>query len=134
MVPITEWLGTTPDALRQQLQHDDSSDLRRRRAQIVTNLVGIGMMGLTSLLQTGVVRRLPEPSFGNFDTKKVNTSDEAFSYGGPDSPVNIVAHGVNMMLASTGSADRAQRHPWLPLLAATVAGAQAAKALGLIRR
>jgi uncharacterized membrane protein len=55
----------------------------------------------------------------------VNSSDEAFSYGGPDSPITITAHGANMVLASMGGSDRASRHPWLPVLAMLGAGAQA---------
>jgi uncharacterized membrane protein len=126
--PATKWMGTTPRELREALQHDASREMRLRRAQIVVNLIGIASMALTTLLQTGVVKRLPDPPRGKFDTKKVNSSDEAYSYGGPDSPVNITAHAVNILLASTGAADRARRHPWLPLLAATLAGAQAAVA------
>lgn len=128
MVAFTEWLGTTPAELRDEIRDSDSVAMRTRRAQVVVNLIGIGAMMLTTLLQTGVVRRLPDPRIGRFDTKKVNTSDEAFSYGGPDSPINIAAHATNVILASTGSVDRARTHPWLPLAATAIAGAQAAVA------
>jgi glycosyltransferase involved in cell wall biosynthesis len=56
----------------------------------------------------------------HFNTKKVNSSDEAYSYGGPDSPINILAHALNLVLASTGSPGRARNHPRLPLLAAAL--------------
>ncbi|HVL58933.1 MAG TPA: vitamin K epoxide reductase family protein, partial [Burkholderiaceae bacterium] len=130
MVTITRVLGHTPAQLRDALREDDSPQIRYRRAQVATNLVGIAMMALTTLLQTGLVRNLPEPRSGriHWKTRKVNTSDEAFSYGGPDSPINLVAHSVNIVLASTGPAHRARRHPWLPLLATVTAGAQAAVA------
>lgn len=85
-------------------------------------------MMLTTMLQTGLVRRLPDPPIEGFDTKKVNSSDEAYSYGGPDSPINIAAHAANVILAATGGRRRFRDHPWLPLLAATLAGAQAAVA------
>ncbi len=85
-------------------------------------------MALTTMLQMGMVRRLPDPPIRRFDTGRVNLSEEAFSYGGPDSPVVVLAHAVNMVLATTGGADRARRHPWLPLLAAALAGAQSAMA------
>ena len=42
--------------------------------------------------------------------------------------MNIVAHGLNIVLATTGGVDRARKHPWLPLLASTLAAAQAAVA------
>ena len=63
-----------------------------------------------------------------FDTRRVNLSQEAFSYGGPDSPIVILMRAVNMVLATTGGADRARRHPWLPLLAASLARGQSAMA------
>lgn len=83
-------------------------------------------MALTTLLKIGTVRNLPDPPVGNFNTKKVNLSDEAFSYGGPDSPVNILAHAANILLASIGGADRADSYPYLPVAAAGLSRAQAA--------
>jgi uncharacterized membrane protein len=118
--PITNWMGTTPDRLREEIQTDASGYMRLRRATVAVTLLGIGSMALTTLLQMGIVRRLPDPPVGNFNTKKVNSSDEAYSYGGPDSPINILAHSVNLVLASTGGPDRAREHPWLPLLAAAM--------------
>lgn len=128
MPPITRWMGNDPRALQQTLQHGQETSLQLRRGTIVVSLIGIGAMAATALLQTGVVKRLPEPKRGDFDTRKVNSSPEAYSYGGPDSPVAIAAHGVNMVLAATGGADRAEHQPWLPMLAAAFAGAQAATA------
>lgn len=54
----------------------------------------------------------------------MNTSDEAYSYGGPDSPINILMHAVNLVLATTGGPDRAREQPWLPILAAAVEAPQ----------
>jgi uncharacterized membrane protein len=121
-------LGYTTDELRQDLRHDDSPAMRRRRGIAIVSLAGIGLMGLTSLLQMGVFRRLPDPPLERFETERVNLTDEAFSYGGPDSPVVITAHAVNMTLAAMGGADRARRRPIVPLLAGVLAGAQAAMA------
>lgn len=118
--PLTKLMGMTPRDLREQIQNDDSRNMRLRRATVAVSLLGIATMAATTLLQMGVVRNLPDPPVGNFDTKKVNLSNEAFSYGGPDSPINILAHALNIVLASTGQADRMRTHPWLPLLAAAV--------------
>jgi uncharacterized membrane protein len=126
MAVITQWIGETPEGLRQALRHDRGWEMRARRATVVVSLIGIASMAVTSLLQTGIVRHLPDPPLRNFHSDKVNTSDEAYSYGGPDSPITVGAHAANMVLAATGGADRAERHPWLPLLATMVAGAQAA--------
>src|SRR5919201_619677 len=74
MVALTKWMGTTPQRLRVQIQESEGDEMRRRRAIVVVNLIGIATMALTTLLQTGIVRRLPDPPRGNFDTKKVNSS------------------------------------------------------------
>jgi uncharacterized membrane protein len=118
-------MGTTPRHLRERIRNDDGRDMRLRRATVAVSLVGIATMAATTLLQMGAVRNLPDPPVGNFDTRKVNLSDEAFSYGGPDSPINILAHAMNIVLASTGGPDRARTHPWLPLLAALIETPQA---------
>ncbi|MBA3771270.1 MAG: vitamin K epoxide reductase family protein [Ramlibacter sp.] len=128
MPQITQWMGHQPSELRQYLQDGSDPYLNLRRGAIVVSLIGIAAMAATTLLQTGVVKQLPDPPRGNFHTKKVNSSDEAYSYGGPDSPIAITTHGVNMILASMGGQDRSSRHPWLPLLATLFAGAQAATA------
>jgi uncharacterized membrane protein len=118
--PLTQWMGTTPDRLRRRMQTDESRNMRLRRATVAVSLAGIATMAATTLLQMGVVKRLPDPPVGGFDTRKVNLSDEAFSYGGPDSPINILAHALNIVAAATGGPDRTRRHPWLPLLAAAL--------------
>jgi uncharacterized membrane protein len=122
--PVTEWLGTTPGALRERIQNDSSRNMRLRRAATAVSLLGIATMAATTLLQMGIVRRLPDPPVGNFDTWKVNSSDEAYSYGGPDSPINILAHALSIVVAATGGPDRASRHAWLPLLAAAIEAPQ----------
>ena len=118
--PVTRWMGTTPHRLRDEIQGDSSTYMRLRRAVVAANLLGIAVMSLTTLLQIGIVRRLPDPPLRRFDTRKVNSSDEASSYGGPDSPMNILAHSVNLVAAATGGPDRSRTHPWLPILAAAV--------------
>lgn len=125
MPVLTEWLGEEPQSLRRYLQEASDPELSLRRGVLAVSLVGIGAMALVSLLQLGLVKNLPDPPVGNFATKKVNSSDEAYSYGGPDAPITILAHGVNMVLASTGGRDRARRTPFLPLLASATAAAQA---------
>ncbi len=128
MSNVNEALGYTTDELRHDARHDRGASMRRRRGVVAVSLGGIAAMALTSMLQTGLVRRLPDPPVRRFDTKRINLSDEAMSYGGPDSPIVILMHAVNMVLATTGGADRARRLPWLPMLAGALAGAQSAMA------
>lgn len=125
---INTLLGHSTRDLRDDARNDRSVHMRRRRAVVAVSLVGIASMALTTMLQMGMVRRLPDPPIRRFKTKRVNLSDEAFSYGGPDSPVVILTHALNIVLATTGGADRARHHPWLPVLAASLAGVQSAMA------
>lgn len=128
MSMINDFLEHSPEDLRHDARDDRSGHMRRRRGAVAVSLIGIGAMAFTTMLQMGMVRRLPDPPIRKFNTKRVNLSDEAFSYGGPDSPIVILMHAINMVMASTGGADRARHHPWLPLLAASLAGAQSAMA------
>ena len=121
-------LGYDTDELRLHARGRREPGMQRRRAVVGLQLAGIAAMGLTTLLQFGVVKRLPDPLLRRLRTRRVNLSDEAFGYGGPDSPVVILIHALNLLLATTGGADRARRDPWLPLAAAGLAGAQAGMA------
>jgi uncharacterized membrane protein len=123
-----DMLGHSPQELRRDARTDRSPHMRRRRATVAVSLLGIASMAFTTMLQMGMVRRLPDPPIRRFNTKRVNLSEEAFSYGGPDSPIVILMHAINMVLATTGGADRARHHPVLPILAASLAGAQSAMA------
>ncbi|HEV7268009.1 MAG TPA: hypothetical protein VGN83_24355 [Falsiroseomonas sp.] len=67
--PITRMMGTTPGRLKDQILHDESELMRLRRGTAAVSLLGIAMMTATTLLQTGIVRRLPDPPVGNFDTR-----------------------------------------------------------------
>lgn len=128
MSMVNQMLGHSPEELRKQTRRDRSPNMKRRRGLVAVSLAGIAAMAFTSMLQMGMVRRLPDLPGRRFNTKRVNLSDEAFSYGGPDSPIVILMHAVNMVLATTGGADRARHHPWLPMLAASLAGAQSVMA------
>jgi uncharacterized membrane protein len=118
--PLTRWLGATSADLRAGIRYDLGRAMRLRRAAAATALVGIATMAATTLLQLGILDKLPELPFRGFDTRKVNLSDEAYSWGGPDSPINILAHALSLTLAAIGPPDRARSQPALPLLAAAV--------------
>ena len=68
----------TPQELRQQLQQGETSDLRRARCYWL--VAGrYGCMTAVTLLQTGIVKHLPDPPIGNFDSDRVNSSDTLFA-------------------------------------------------------
>jgi uncharacterized membrane protein len=117
-----------PEELERSIRGSDSSEMRYRRAIVGVSLIGMAAMGFVALLQTGVVKKLPDPPVDtpNFDTEKVNTSEEAFSYGMPDAPLVLVTHATNIAIAAAGPADRHRDRPWLPLTALAMALPQAA--------
>ena len=89
------------------------------------SLVGLASMGAVSLLQTGLVRHLPDPPLPCFDSDKVNLSDTAFPLGIPDGTLGLLSFALNLPLAAYGPRDRARRLPWLPVLGTAKALADA---------
>jgi uncharacterized membrane protein len=116
------------ESLREYQQHSDDEEMQLRRALVAVSLTGIAAMGIVTLFQTGVVKRLPDPPVGNFHTEKVNSSHEAYRRGTPDAPLAVTAHAINIVLATLGAEDRPRRAPWIPILASLVAAPQAATA------
>lgn len=117
-----------PRQLRRQIQHDRSAEMRLRRAIVASSLIGMSSMAIVSLFQTGTIRHLPDPPLESFHSDKVNSSRTAYGYGMPDGPITLGMHAANLALAAAGPPERARERPWLPLLAAGFAGAQAAVA------
>jgi uncharacterized membrane protein len=128
MLELVKNLFLNPTRLRQDLQQNDSDDLRRRRAIICLSLIGMGSMAAVTLLQTGVVNHLPDPPISGFDSDRVNLSDEAFQFGVPDGALALASLAGNLPLAAFGDARRAHAHPVVPLAAAAKAAADAVAA------
>lgn len=114
-----------PQQLRHDLRDGTESDLRRRRAIVGLSLVGMAAMTPVSLLQTGVVRHLPDPPIGNFHSDQTNLSEAAYRFGVPDGTLALASLAANLPLAACGGEDRARRQPWVSLLAAGKALADA---------
>ena len=117
----------SPNELRRAIQTSRTPEMRNRRGIVGVSLVGIAAMAIVTLLQTGIVKHLPDPPTKKprFDSDKVNSSDEAYGYGMPDGPLTIAVHGLNLALAAAGPPNRWKQRPWLPLLAAGLAIPQA---------
>ena len=111
--------------LRKDLQYGETDDLRRRRATIGVSLVGMASMAVVSLLQTGVLKHLPDPPLPRFNSDKVNSSDVAYRLGVPDGTLGVVGFAANLPLAAFGGAGRAREQPWVPLVAAAKAAVDA---------
>lgn len=111
---------THPRRLSRELRHARGPDMRRRRQIIGLSLAGVAIGGIVSAYQTGLVRRLPDPSFGPFDSERLNASETAYSrMQVPDGLLMIVTYGVTAALAAAGPADRSRVQPALPVAMAT---------------
>lgn len=91
--------------------------LAGRRWTVGLSLVGMASMAAVSLLQTGLVKHLPDPPLPGFNSDKVNLSKAAFPLGIPDGTLGLLSFAANLPLAAWGPADRARRMPWLPVIA-----------------
>lgn len=117
--------GLTPAELRTQLQESTDSDMRRRRGIVIASLAGMGSMAAVSLLQTGVVKHLPDPPLAGFDSDKVNSSRTAYALGTPDGTLSLASLAMNVPLAGFGGVSRAERTPYVPIAAAVKSGVEA---------
>jgi len=84
--------------------------------------------GVVAAYQYGLLRHLPEPPLRWLDADRVDASGEAYVVGHtPDTALALGSAAATLALVGIGPADRADRHPWLPVLAAAkVAGDAAA--------
>lgn len=120
--------GTPATRLRAELQQSQDPDVRRRRGIIGLSLIGMASMAAVTLLQTGLVKHLPDPPVKGFDSDRVNSSDTAYGLGVPDGTLSLAMLAMNVPLASFGGEKRTEKMPWVPLLAAIKAGIEAAAA------
>lgn len=111
--------------LRKELQDGASEDLNYRRGIIALSLLGIGAMTAVTLLQTGIVKHLPDPPLPDFDSDKVNSSDTAYAMGVPDGAMSLASLAANIPIAAFGGIDRAEKMPFVPLAAAIKASVEA---------
>jgi uncharacterized membrane protein len=117
--------GLSPVELRGQLQEGSSPDVWRRRGIIITSLIGMANMAAVTLLQTGIVKHLPDPPLEGFDSDKVNSSDTAYALGTPDGTLSLAGLAMNLPLAGFGGESRAEKTPYVPIVAAAKAGIEA---------
>lgn len=117
---LTERLtgGLDPQELRAELQENESKNLNRRRAIIGLSLIGMGAMTAVTLLQTGIVKHLPDPPIDSFDSDKVNSSDTAYALGVPDGTLSLASLAANIPIAAFGGENRHEKQPLVPILAA----------------
>ncbi|GGG54645.1 vitamin K epoxide reductase family protein [Hymenobacter glacieicola] len=105
-----------PTQLSLELRHGQSPDLKRRRWIIGLSLLGVAAGQIVSLYQTGIIKHLPDPPLGPFDSDKVDASDYAYKrMDTPDALPMIVTYGITATLAGAGGLHRASKQPLLPV-------------------
>ena len=114
--------------LRRELQNGNSEDLNLRRGIIGLSLLGMAAMTAVTLLQTGIVKHLPDPPLDSFDSDKVNSSDTAYALGIPDGALSLASLAANIPLAAFGGKNRSETMPLVPIAAAAKATIEAAVA------
>lgn len=120
-------IGRRSSAAAEQISADlrlgRSDHLAHRRSIVRYGLVAAAAMGGVLAYQTGVVRRLPEPSLPFLDAERVDASGEAYELlKTPDAALGLVSYAVTIALAAAGGRHRAQQRPWLPLALAAKVG------------
>jgi uncharacterized membrane protein len=114
---------STPTELSRDLRRCTDPDLRRRRWLVGLSLFGVAIGQVVTLYQTGILRRLPDPPVGPFDSERVNASDYAYKrLQLPDAVLMVATYAVTAALAAAGGRDRAERSPALPLAMAAKTG------------
>ena len=69
---------TPPRELGRDLRPRTNPDLHRRRWLVGLSLLGVAVGQIVALFQTGIVRRLPDPPVGPFDSGRVDAPDYAY--------------------------------------------------------
>jgi len=127
-------MALPPSRLSRELRLGTGPDLRRRRWILGLSLLGTLMAQVVTLFQMGLVRRLPDPPVGPFDSSRVDASDYAYRrLQMPDGALMLLTYATTAMLAAAGGHDRARRNPALPLALAAKTGWDTMSCLRLAR-
>jgi hypothetical protein len=131
-VELASMTGTDergPLTLREDLRHRHSDGLRRRRAIVVLSMLGLASSALVTLYQVGLVRHLPDPLFRRVHADNVNAPCVSYQYGLPHAMLSLATHTANILFAGMGTDARASITPWIPIVAAGKAAADAGVAV-----
>ena len=115
-------MSVPPRRLSRELREGTSRDLSLRRWVVALSLAGVTIGQIVTLYQTGILKRLPDPPVGPFDSDRVNASGYAYKrLQTPDAALMVLTYGATAALAAAGGKDRAAEAPWLPLATAAKA-------------
>ena len=107
-----------PEKLSADLRETQGDEfLDNRRKITALSLFNIAMMGIISLYQMGVIKRLPEPPIPGLDAEKVNGSAQAYElFSTPDAVLGLGSYAATLGLCALGSSKRAKTLPLIPVL------------------
>lgn len=86
-----------------KIRKDKSEDSENRRSVAALAAAGLVDFSLISLLQLGYFKNLPGLPGKIFNTKKVNTSQDAVIMGMPDGVISLGAYVATMFLATAAT-------------------------------
>ncbi len=122
----------TPTELSTDLRTAVTPDLTRRRWIVGLSLVNAAIGAVVGAYQTGIIRHLPDPPVGPFDSDRVDASDYAYKrLQTPDGLLMTATFAATAILAGAGGADRARDNPALPVALAAKAAYDVATAAKL---
>ena len=99
----------SPSELSRYLRTASDPTLRRRRWIVGLSLLGAGVGQVVGAYQTGILRHLPDPPVGPFDSDRVDASDHAYRRASsPDGLMMVLTYAVTAWLAGAGGQDRAR--------------------------
>lgn len=107
----------TPSELSRELREGQSPELANRRWVFGLSMAGVVIGQIVSFYQLGIIKKLPDPPIGIFDSNKVNASDYAYKRGyTPDAVFMLFTYATTAWLAAMGGKNRAKDMPLIPLL------------------
>ncbi len=109
-------------------------DARFRRGVIGASVVGMASMTAVTLLQTGLIKHLPDPPIKGFNSDQVTLSRTAFALGVPDGTLSLASFAANIPLAAAGGFEGGRRPSWLPIAASAKAGVESIVSAWYLRR
>lgn len=103
--------------------------LHNRRMAAGLSLAAMGSLGVVAAYQFGLIKSVPEPAFKYLGASVVDASGEAYQmFRTPDSAIGLASQAVTLALIGAGTGNRSAERPWLPVLAAGKAVADAISA------
>lgn len=104
------------EAVSDQLRRGTGAYLAQRRRITALALGATGALGVVSLYQTGLLKRVPEPPLPLLDANKVDASGEAYALlSMPDAILGMLSSVSTAALATVGTKERFTARPWLPV-------------------